>query len=266
MTLYYAVGGGLGHRNRARRVLTALDIDIRDADILVTSDLPAELEGNPEAHRRFLADRFKGRRVIVDVFPAGIQGELSGIEGVRFDHVARLIQWPAYRAAVPHDPPRFETTYVVEPLTPEHETFAREASERVASLALADAPSPPAVSLPTEPFSLIVHSGPADEVEELMAYARELHPGCFLVATCCQMEMPAGFERLETNRASDYFAAARHIVSAAGFNTMLETEPWREKHHVVPFPRRFDDQFLRAARRRERCSLASGRADPWILA
>jgi len=35
---------------------------------------------------------------------------------------------------------------------------------------------------------------------------------------------------------------------------MLETEAWRDKHSVVPFPRKFDDQFLRAARRKRSSS------------
>lgn len=249
MTLYYAVGGGLGHRNRARRVLAALSIG--DAEILGTSDLPADLEGNREGHRRFLADRFRDRRVIVDAFPAGIQGELSGIEGVRFDHVARLLQWPAYRGAVPHDPPRFGTTWVVEPLAPAHDAFVREESERVVPLTLvADVLRPP-VSPPAHPFALIVHSGPAMEVLELMAYARELGSEPVLVATRCEVALPGGFTRLETDRPGAYFEGARRIVSAAGFNIMLETEPWRDKHHVMPFPRRFDDQYLRAARRRQ---------------
>ena len=50
--------------------------------------------------------------------------------------------------------------------------------------------------------------------------------------------------------ASSLFAGAAKIISAAGFNVMLETEPYRGKHHAVPMPRRFDDQFARAARRR----------------
>jgi hypothetical protein len=31
---------------------------------------------------------------------------------------------------------------------------------------------------------------------------------------------------------------------------MLETEPYRDKHHAIPFARRFDDQFARAAARK----------------
>jgi len=106
-------------------------------------------------------------------------------------------------------------------------------------------------SILTQHYTLIVHSGPTNEVHELVEYTRELQPNePVLVATRCDIELPSGFEKLDTHHAEDYFPNATRIISAAGFNVMLETEPFRHKHHIIPFPRRFDDQFLRAARRR----------------
>lgn len=241
MTIYYAIGGGCGHSRRAQRVLEALSID---ADIITSDDIPRAFEANRIAHRQWLVDRFRGHRVIADTFPAGIQGELSGIDDIAFDHVARLLRWDDYRRAVPHDPPRFGTTYVVEELT--HEAFVVAHSDRVIKLSLTVPPSTINHQRST-PYSLIVHSGPEHEVEELIAYAKELGDEPIVVATRCAI---AGVERIDTDSPADFFSAATRIVSAAGFNVMLETEPWRDKHHVVPFPRRFDDQFLRAARRR----------------
>jgi hypothetical protein len=111
------------------------------------------------------------------------------------------------------------------------------------------------------PFWLIVHSGPPHEVEELIAYTRELTTMPVLVATPCDVAMPDGFTRIDAFPAHPLFPFAERIVSAAGFNVMLETEPWREKHIVLPFPRRFDDQFARArtAALRAAVSAASGR-------
>jgi hypothetical protein len=43
---------------------------------------------------------------------------------------------------------------------------------------------------------------------------------------------------------------ASRIVTACGFNVMRQTEPYRDRHTFLPFPRRYDDQFTRAARRR----------------
>lgn len=242
MTIYYAIGGGMGHARRAQRVLEALVID---AQILTSDDVPRALEGDRDAHRQWLADRFRGHRVIVDTFPAGIQGELAGIDDVAFDHVARLLRWSDYRSAVPQKPPRFNTTYVVEELTQEHEQFLRKNSDQVVTLQLS--PRATGNGQRATPFSLIVHSGPPHEVEELIAYAKELGDEPLVVVTRCAID---GVDRIDTDSPADYFPAATRIISAAGFNVMLETEAWRNKHHVVPFPRRFDDQFLRAARRR----------------
>jgi hypothetical protein len=104
-------------------------------------------------------------------------------------------------------------------------------------------------------YWLIVHSGPLAEVEELVAYTAELRRlhGSDVevrVATPCHPTLPPGFERIDAFPATPLFGAAERIITAAGFNVMLETERHRERHEVVPFPRRFDDQFLRAARRR----------------
>jgi len=241
-TIYYAIGGGLGHRRRAQRVLEALAID---ADVITTDDVPRELEGDRDAHREWCADRFRNSHVIIDTFPSGIQGELADLDGT-FDYVARLLKWDEYRKAVKHNPPRFNTTYIVEELIKEHEEYVRKQSNHVRRLELRPPRTTDNGQRPT-PFSLIVHSGPKEEIEELIEYARELGTEPLLVATPCPVD---GVERIDTDSPADFFPAATRIVTAAGFNVMLETEPWRDKHHALPFPRRFDDQFLRAARRR----------------
>jgi hypothetical protein len=43
---------------------------------------------------------------------------------------------------------------------------------------------------------------------------------------------------------------ADRILTACGFNVMRQTAAYRQQHRFLPFPRRFDDQFLRAARHR----------------
>lgn len=274
MTLYYAVGSGLGHLTRARRVLEILGL-AHDAAIITASpdahddritggisivDVPPHLEHSPDQHRAWVRDLVRRRwtdRLIVDAFPGGIQGELCGLEGVRIDYVARLLRWDAYRRVVPAELPRFDTTYVIEELTTPHEAFVRRQSGSVAALDLTPAPlpEPPAVGAP---FWLIVHSGTAEEVHELVAYTSELRallsssPARVLVASRCKIPLPAGFEHVDVYPASPLFPLAERVFSGAGFNVMFEMEPWRTKHEVVPFARRFDDQHLRAARRRER--------------
>lgn len=256
MSLYYAPGGGMGHVTRARRVLQR--IGIANAKIVARTSsapdiiaIPEELDGDPAAHAEWLAPHLDGH-LIVDTFPAGIQGELASIRVPRVDYVARLLRWHVYREDVPADAPRFHTTYVVEPLTDEHDEFVRQQSDAVAELDLHESPAIADSRLAR--YWLIVHSGPAEEVLELARYAAELRDLAgstreVLVATPCVVELPDGFRRVDAVPATHLYPEAEKIITAAGFNVMLETEAHRDRCVVLPFPRRFDDQFLRAARR-----------------
>ena len=242
MIVYYAVGGGLGHLTRGLRVLGKLGL--HDAVIVTASPyaervcqsfirVPARLEHDREAHRAWLRG-LGAERLIADTFPGGIQGELCGLD-LPIDYVARLLRWDAYRAAVPFALPEIGTTYVVEELT----------HVPVGMVVPLDLSVPLVEPVQEEPYWLVVHSGPEEEVRELVAYAEELRA----LAT----EKP---ERVivashgDVWPASTLFPAAAKIITAAGFNVMLETEQWRAKHVAVPFARRFDDQFVRAARRK----------------
>lgn len=239
MIAVYAIGGGAGHVTRARRVIDALGLrgnafilgtpsDPRAAGDIPLVEIPRSLEGDLDAHRAWL-QTIDCERMLVDVFPAGIQGELSRFDRVPLDFIARILRVDEYRKATNYAPwPKFETAYEVEEGAPHVE------AQRTIQLKLATPrPRDPATR---EAHWLIVHSGPPAEVDELVAYARELTTAPIVVA--------------DTYPATDLMPGAARIVTAAGFNVMLETEPWREKHLVVPFPRRFDDQFARAARRR----------------
>jgi hypothetical protein len=251
MIVYYAIGGGLGHRVRAQRVLDALGIEAR----IVTNDhLPIDWRS------------LDAERLIVDAFPCGIQGELADVD-IPMDYVARLLQWDDYvRSLGEVTWPRFQTTFIVEELTEAHAAFVQAQSDRVVELRLNVNVGRASARLDHDKayesaglkpglrcfssYWLIVHSGPESEVRELIDYAHQLKTiensaAQILVATQCDVE-----ERIDEHPVHHLFADAERIISAAGFNVMLETEPFREKHIVLPFPRRFDDQFTRAARRR----------------
>jgi hypothetical protein len=270
MILYYAVGGGLGHLTRGRRVLELLGL-AGDAAIVTSSPyacdarvtggipiiaVPPHLEHARDEHRAWMR-ALAAEHLLVDTFPGGIHGELCDLD-VPMHLVARLLRWDEYRRAVPGPLPSFETTWIVEELEPDHDTFVRKNSRDIVPLDLSGVTLPPAADggdAPA-PFWLIVHSGPENEVRELIAYASELRafainvPERILVATRCSNPLPEGFEKIDAYPAAALFPRAERIISAAGFNVMLETEPWKNKHDVVPFARRFDDQYRRAARRR----------------
>lgn len=267
MILYYAIGGGLGHLTRGRRVLETLGLagdaafvtaspyaaDARVTGGIPVIDVPRDLERDVDAHREWLRGVARGaERLIVDTFPCGIQGELGELP-VPIDLVARRLRWDVYRRAVPAALPRFESVWCVEDLSPDQEAALRERSERILPLVLHPAAS---AGVLEGDYWLVVHSGPEGEVRELVAYADELRraaaipPDRVLVATRCAVPLPDGFTAIDAYPAAPLFPGAACIISAAGFNVMLETEPWREKHVVVPFGRTFDDQFARAGLRR----------------
>lgn len=244
MILYYAIGGGLGHVRRACRVLDALQLDaliVGSIEAPGVLRIPASLESSIDEHRAWIRS-LGASRIIADSFPLGIRGELFGID-VPLDYVARLLKWDEYRRVVPYELPRFGTAFLVE------ETAVRVSCDRVVAVSLSVTESGGSAAALHK--WLVVHSGPADEVRELIAYAESLQAmrgirAPLLVATRCAID---GVERTDADPVTLY-AQAERIVSAAGFNVMLETGRWREKHDVLPFPRRFDDQFARAARRR----------------
>lgn len=252
MILYYAAGGGLGHVVRGRAVLEALGLAGQAAIATSSPYADERVSGGIPLVRVPPLPDLDVDRTIVDTFPAGIQGELASCRSApRLDYVARLLRWEVYRRAVPGRLPFFDTAYIVEELTPEHDAFVRAHSGNVVHLDLSAPPQPGEA----EDFWLVVHSGPEEEVRELVDYTRELMaldahpPERVLVATRCSIALEPPFEGVDALPASALFPRAARIVSAAGFNVMRETAPWQEKHSVLPFARKFDDQFLRAARR-----------------
>ena len=129
------------------------------------------------------------------------------------------------------------------------------ASGEVRSLDLVDPPPPPTEPL-EPPYALVVHSGPDEETLELVAFAHELScaervsPRLAIVAPSRPERLPADVAWVDVFPATGLFAGAKRIVAAAGFNLVRQTDPFRDRRVLVPFPRRYDDPFARAARAR----------------
>jgi hypothetical protein len=270
--LYYAIGGGLGHLVRARAVLHTLGL-AEDAALLTASPfaedprvvgrvpvirVPDELDRDRAGLGRWLADVVateRPSRVILDAFPAGVLGELGGLD-VPVDHVARLLRWPKYARRVDGPLPRIETTYVVEPLHADHGLALRAVSERMVPLVLVDPPAPARDD--AAGAALVVHSGADREVDALVALARRTgHP--VVVAR------PGGGD-LDVHPAATLFADAAAIVTGAGFNAMRQAAPHGERHRFVAFPRPLDDQRARAQLAAAGSAWATGAASPerWL--
>ncbi len=271
MIAVYAMGGGLGHVARARRLMARLVEGPAQCAIFTASPLaqgpdivrvPGELSKSAAGFGGWLKHTLRTlapEAIIVDAFPLGILGELADHEvlpKVPTYHVARLLQWDAYRSAFAGTPRTYDASYFVEPLTTAHEAFLRKHSRSVQTLALESdtcaASEDPFVN-DAHPVWLVVHSGPASEVEALLDFAQDraafagISPRYFVISPR-PPELPDGAEHLPHARPAELYAHADRIITACGFNTMLETRPWRAKHLFLPFERRFDDQALRAAR------------------
>lgn len=283
MILYYAMGGGLGHLTRALAVRHTLGLNDKFAVMAgshlaqsVSGDLrvivpPGELSGDPPAMRVWLKDilaELRCTEIYLDAFPAGVLGEWCGLRppsGVRFFHLARLLKWDEYESRLTGPPPRFTKTYLLEDLTDGHREYLRRFSRDVSCLALMDPPSDLAhealrvisgLTTGRRPLWLIVHAGDVGEVLELVSYAKDIRelegrdPALLLISP----ERPAGLDadvsHFSTYPAWPLFRFARRIFTAAGFNSVRQLRSFGERHWVLPFGRRLDDQFLRARRLR----------------
>jgi hypothetical protein len=273
--IYYAIGGGLGHLVRARAFLHTLGLE-GDATVLSACEsagdaritgaldvlrVPAPLERDPDALRAWLLDtveRTRAQCLCVDTFPAGILGELCDcpqLAPLALWHVARLLRWNEYAGVLRGAPPHYARVWRVEHLHDAHEAFLARHCDSIENLELRDAPAPNVSSEDSPPYWLVVHSGPRDEVSELIAYADEVRREeradvALWIATLDPppQALPSAARLLQSYPASNYFAQAQRIFSAAGFNVMRQTAPFRARHSVLPMPRRFDDQFERARR------------------
>jgi len=282
MILYYAAGGGLGHLTRGRALLHTLGIDAPvammtasrfAADRRVSGEnrivaIPSELAGDRAGYRRWLIeaiDRLAPEAIYLDAFPAGILGEFAGFPfppNVPLYHVARILRWDAYRPLPEGALPLFDATYVTEPLASPHEEAVAARSGSMLPIDLIDPPVeaglPPIVTdeARNAPLWLVVHSGPDDEIGELLDYASQsagaegIEPRIVLVAPSSPAGASGAISRIDFYPARLLFPHADRIITGCGFNAMRQTLPWRSRHRFIPFPRRYDDQYLRAARRR----------------
>lgn len=273
MLLAYAMGGGLGHLTRTRALLHTLGLDgeatlftssrfasdPRVAGGLPVVGVPAELDGDRAGLRALLERTLAGHgatRLLVDALPAGILGELADFaprRGLELWHVARLLRWERYAADASAHLPRFDVTFVVEELHDDHRRALEAASREVRRLELVDPPSPRPEPI-EPPYVLVVHGGPDEETDDLVAFARELLRSeegtarLVLASPSRPGSLAPDVAWLDAFPATGLFEGAEGIVCAAGFNAVRQTAPFWEKRFLVPYPRRFDDQFTRAAR------------------
>ena len=281
--LYYALGGGLGHLTRAGAFLQQFGLaeralilgassyldDPRVSAGIATCSVPEQLQHSPLELKHWLMQCIECEQpalICIDSFPAGILGELCdfpALDSIPLWHVARLLRWSTYAPLMRGRAPRYARSWRLEPLHSPHQAFLEAHSEEIVDLALApcavtgqamaerEADDEIAIE---QPFWLVLHSGPAAEVAELLAYAddmRRLEEASVPIVVCSLQPpsaLPSHCRVINRYPAGELIDRAERIVSAAGFNLMRDTHAVRQRQHILPFPRRFDDQFERARR------------------
>jgi hypothetical protein len=195
----------------------------------------------------------RGVDLWVDALPCG-RGELDAAAvrpAATVLHLARRIRWADYEPVLPSSPPRFATTWVTEPLDPAQAAWLDAHSDAVEWLALLDPPAP-VPDLDVAGAWLVVHSGPEDEMTELVAYARETADAEGIEARIVVIG-PGGHDVLP---AWPLFAGAARVVTAGGANAVRQCRLHAPHvpHLALPLARRWDDQHARLghARRQHR--------------
>lgn len=206
----------------------------------------------------------------IDAFPSGIQGELPRCTHIPTTYLARLLKWTHYKTHIQY-PIHFHQCYEMEPLEPVHHQWIKRHTLKYKKVFLAHPASAshthcssgpcslgPSEGGLTPGYCLVIHSGSPEEQLQLIRYAtlRMQYAAQALNIVLVSPVHPAGLAtsimHFKNYPAHDFLAGAQVVVSAAGFNIMRDMENYPDKiHWVLPFERKFDDQFSRFARYKE---------------
>lgn len=272
MTLYYAMGGGLGHLTRARVYLENMGIkDFRilsghsAANLIFAPDqllpVPEQLLKETQKLHGWLISQIKQpaiEHLIIDTFPNGILGEIqpgSLNSKCHITYISRRLKWQAYKNKARPFP--IDQVVMLEPLEKEHLKYLEQLTNNLTAMHLDySVANTQKVKLSdwqelAGPIWLVVHSEPEAEMEELLAYAMqkaeiESKKPYFLVISNGVINLPVRGKAFQYFPAADFYHLADSIFTGCGFNSMHMPIPDGVNHYFLPFERKYDDQFWRA--------------------
>ncbi|MCM8530122.1 MAG: hypothetical protein NE330_03090 [Lentisphaeraceae bacterium] len=273
MTLFYAIGGGMGHISRSLAMAEQLCLQdfkvvtaLQNAEGIIPQEhlivIEQSLQNDLDSFKLYLSDLIEDlspKSIYIDSFPLGILGELQNFPWpfrTKLKYVARLIQWEKYRQMFSAKLPDFSEVIIIEDLYKSH-LSELEGRYRVSSLSI-EKKVIPSNALDEKAFAVICHSGQSEELSELCKFALELKrmkkstSQLFLISTQKPHGLSAEIKWQASSLARQYFAVAEFIVTACGFNLMNECLRYKSKHYFMPFERKFDDQFYRAEKYRDK--------------
>lgn len=266
------MGGGFGHLTRIQTFIHTFQIS--DPFKIVTANHSAYdffgeeqllfIEASPQTTKYELADKieivtapFNFNRLYIDTFPCGILGELTP-ETIKADktyYLARRMIWDNYNSQIDKNP-SFDHVYKFEPLENSHQDFITAHSKEIIDASLIYPSQNISFSHPIfkspKPIWIIVHTTHAEELAILVDHAQDIAgiekvDPQLVVLSDQEISLPDSAIWLHNQNPMDWYSRADKIFSAAGFNTWHQLKPWKQKHIVIPFKRRFDDQFWRAS-------------------
>ena len=276
MILYYAMGGGLGHLSRSLAILQELPKTLREQVRLLASSRHAalvrpsspcpvdivagEILTSQRQYRCFLENYLQCYQIgvlVLDSFPFGIVGEWLDV-GLSLPRllIARSLKWRTYQERIDHRDGLFpQHALILEMLSEEY--FRRLEQESLltflnAPIALwpwKESPSDGVVlrcrqtplQVGDDASVLIVHSGNERERRVLRQIARQKRP---------LEKIDEIFPECGIYPAERTIGRYKTVVAAAGYNmvAIASQAPPDQRFILHPFPRRFDDQFLRLQR------------------
>ena len=287
MIAFYTTGAGLGHLTRTLKVIKTLDLNspiiiFSNSQFIQSSPPFLQLKVYCEAHQvefisilpevnyedycvRFI-EQLKEKNVselYIDCFPVGIYGELNGLSEqapkIKLNLIARLIHWPNYQTLITRDN-RFSSVFYVEALAESEWQYCLRVCEQIRPLTLVSFLDnalirEAAIVDIKKPYCLFVHSGSETEMTQLLDYGMQklrFNKLNYTLVLASPWPIPAQFKGLNIRVIQCYpiihwLMDASIIVSAAGFNLMNEVSLLKATHWVLPFERRYDDQFTRLA-------------------
>ncbi|TWP29411.1 hypothetical protein ETU09_02910 [Apibacter muscae] len=265
MILIYAYGAGLGHLKRVSDFIISEKIFPEDCLILTNSkysdfwqnkwkiiSIEPFIFKNPQLFFTFFQEiesRYTIEKFIVDTFPLGFHGELKEcIKQFKNEKIllARILSkhyFEKYSESF-----YYSTIYIIEKGIYYPAKFAEKIKPYQLKYYVKEKEIPKNLNFP---FFLIIHSQPLSEVIYLYKLADMYRTNQKIViltmekATTPFWDCTNTYIFYTTQTALNFIKRAEKIFSGCGFNTMRLLSEWENKCLFIPFPRTYDDQFLR---------------------
>lgn len=284
--LYYAMGGGLGHLTRTFAILEevrdTVGINFR---ILASSRLthlvkghepypmdkvPYEFLKSRKEYLKYIKEYLKEydiKAIVTDTFPWGIVGEWKNLAlDIPRLLIARALKWDEYKKRINFKYGQFpQKCLVIEGQKPSYEkiissesTMTRiyapivytgsKASQNKKLLRPDPQQNKSYYQTPSSSSDrrewLVVHTGDRLEQKTLLKFAKNK----MKELGCTNSSLRSVFPMQGIFPASDLISYYSYIVSGAGYNmaAMACVAGPEQKYFLLPFFRRFDDQFTRA--------------------